>query len=90
MSHKLLNKKINGNSLVEQISTEEFHLDCHSNSIENFGCEDNKESTRRRKIGVANKGRVPWNKGRKHSAETRERIRERTKEALRDPKVKSC
>lgn len=31
MSQKLLNKKINGNSLVEQISTEEFHLGCHSN-----------------------------------------------------------
>lgn len=29
---------------------------------------DYKEEERRRKIGLANKGRVPWNKGRKHSA----------------------
>lgn len=48
-----------------------------------------KERIRRMRIGLANKGKVPWNKGRKHSAETRERIRQRTLEALRDPKVKS-
>ncbi|KAI4356148.1 hypothetical protein L6164_000194 [Bauhinia variegata] len=47
-----------------------------------------KERNRRRKIGLANKGRVPWNKGRKHTAETRARIRQRTLEALRDPKVR--
>ncbi|XVF78754.1 hypothetical protein PTKIN_Ptkin14bG0161200 [Pterospermum kingtungense] len=49
---------------------------------------DYKEEERRRKIGLANKGRVPWNKGGKHSAETRLRIKQRTIEALRDPKVK--
>ncbi|XP_072967317.1 uncharacterized protein [Typha angustifolia] len=48
----------------------------------------NKEIERRRKIGVANKGKTPWNKGRKHSEETRERIRKRTIEALSDPKVR--
>lgn len=32
------------------------------------GIEDDKERQRRRKIGLANKGRVPWNKGKKHSA----------------------
>ncbi|RDX84182.1 hypothetical protein CR513_34806, partial [Mucuna pruriens] len=47
-----------------------------------------KERIRRMRIGLANKGKVPWNKGRKHSAETRERIRQRTIEALRDPKVR--
>lgn len=81
---------------------------------------DRKEMRRRRKIGLANKGKTPWNKGRKHSAgkillfllhhdhlmqllivfvfsffsfcllETRERIKQRTIEALRDPKVMSC
>lgn len=49
---------------------------------------DYKEEERRRKIGLANKGRVPWNKGRKHSAETRLKIKQRTIEALKDPKVK--
>ncbi|KAK7405317.1 hypothetical protein VNO78_06535 [Psophocarpus tetragonolobus] len=47
-----------------------------------------KERIRRMRIGLANKGKVPWNKGRKHSAETRQRIRQRTIEALRDPKVR--
>ncbi|KAG6424468.1 hypothetical protein SASPL_114886 [Salvia splendens] len=40
------------------------------------------------RIGHGNKGRVPWNKGRKHSEETRERISRKTKEALKDPKVR--
>jgi hypothetical protein len=48
-----------------------------------------KEEERRRKIGLANKGKVPWNKGRKHSEDTRRRIKQRTIEALTNPKVKS-
>ncbi|XP_039130382.1 uncharacterized protein LOC120266792 isoform X3 [Dioscorea cayenensis subsp. rotundata] len=52
------------------------------------GCKDDMERLRRRKISEANKGKVPWNKGRKHSAETIRRIRERTKIAMQDPKVK--
>ncbi|KAK7257165.1 hypothetical protein RIF29_30941 [Crotalaria pallida] len=47
-----------------------------------------KERIRRMRIGLANKGNVPWNKGRKHTAETRELIKRRTSEALRDPKVR--
>lgn len=47
------------------------------------------EEVPRREKKHGNKGRVPWNKGRKHSEETRTRIRYRTKEALNDPKVKS-
>ncbi|OAY77402.1 hypothetical protein ACMD2_22002 [Ananas comosus] len=47
-----------------------------------------KEIERRRKIGRANKGKVPWNKGRKHSEETRERIKRRTREALSNPKIR--
>lgn len=31
------------------------------------GNTDYRESERRRKIGLANKGKVPWNVGRKHS-----------------------
>ncbi|GLT65361.1 hypothetical protein SLA2020_377990 [Shorea laevis] len=47
-----------------------------------------RERLRRLRISKANKGNTPWNKGRKHSAETLQRIRERTKLAMQDPKVK--
>ncbi|XP_031490463.1 uncharacterized protein LOC116257656 isoform X1 [Nymphaea colorata] len=49
---------------------------------------DDREKLRRSKISKANKGKVPWNKGRKHSEETRQKIQERTKLAMQDPKVK--
>ncbi|KAI3984492.1 hypothetical protein MKX01_033985 [Papaver californicum] len=49
---------------------------------------DERERLRRLRISKANKGNVPWNKGRKHSAETLRRIRERTKIAMQNPKVK--
>ncbi|KAF5466267.1 hypothetical protein F2P56_016208 [Juglans regia] len=49
---------------------------------------DERERSRRLRISKANKGNTPWNKGRKHSAETLQRIRERTKLAMQDPKVR--
>ncbi|KAJ0074746.1 hypothetical protein Patl1_33870 [Pistacia atlantica] len=49
---------------------------------------DERERLRRMRISKANKGNTPWNKGRKHSAETLQRIRERTRLAMQDPKVK--
>ncbi|XP_057864099.2 uncharacterized protein LOC131072080 isoform X1 [Cryptomeria japonica] len=49
---------------------------------------DPKEAQRRMRIGKANKGKMPWNKGRKHSPETLARIKERTKQAMQNPKVK--
>ncbi|KAL5995053.1 hypothetical protein ACLOJK_025111 [Asimina triloba] len=48
---------------------------------------DEREKLRRSRISKSNKGNVPWNKGRKHSAETIQRIRERTRLAMQDPKV---
>lgn len=75
-----------GKSTQREIKSAEIHFSC----FDEFDYEDDPELVRRRKIGMANKGKVPWNKGKKHSAETRERIRQRTIEALRDPKVKSC
>ncbi|XP_039009226.1 protein SON-like [Hibiscus syriacus] len=49
---------------------------------------DEREKLRRMRISKANKGNTPWNKGRKHSAETLQRIRERTRLAMKNPKVK--
>ncbi|XP_057548547.1 uncharacterized protein LOC130826934 isoform X2 [Amaranthus tricolor] len=49
---------------------------------------DEKEKLRRMRISKSNKGNTPWNKGRKHSPETLRRIKERTKLAMQNPKVK--
>ena len=40
----------------------------------------------RAKISAANKGKQPWNVGRKHSEETKARIAEKTREAMRRKK----
>ncbi|XP_075506909.1 uncharacterized protein LOC142543493 [Primulina tabacum] len=49
---------------------------------------DERERLRRSRISKANKGNTPWNKGKKHSPETLQRIKERTRMAMQDPKVK--
>nr|XP_018683947.1 PREDICTED: uncharacterized protein LOC103987988 isoform X2 [Musa acuminata subsp. malaccensis] len=68
------------------------NLDAQAIQIESTNDEtsviEDREKLRRMRISKANKGNVPWNKGRKHSAETLQRIRERTKLAMQDPKVK--
>lgn len=51
----------------EQFTGEYIPFDSYSNSAENFDGVRPEEKERRIKIGLANKGRVPWNKGRKHS-----------------------
>ncbi|KAH9626217.1 hypothetical protein KSS87_000096 [Heliosperma pusillum] len=48
---------------------------------------DEREKLRRLRISKANKGNTPWNKGRKHSPETLQRIKERTKLAMQSPKA---
>ncbi|KAF3525692.1 hypothetical protein F2Q69_00047000 [Brassica cretica] len=48
---------------------------------------DDRERLRRMRISKANRGNTPWNKGRKHSPETLQKIRERTKIAMQDPKI---
>ncbi|KAE9598072.1 putative nuclease associated modular domain 3 [Lupinus albus] len=49
---------------------------------------DEREKLRRMRISKANKGNTPWNKGRKHSPETLQKIKERTRIAMQNPKVK--
>ncbi|KAK4849761.1 hypothetical protein QYF36_000605 [Acer negundo] len=71
-----------------QTSNEDAEIDIYCQSLEYRGEKYQKEMERRRKIGSANKGRVPWNKGIKHTAETRVRIKQRTIEALRNAKVR--
>ncbi|KAK1416709.1 hypothetical protein QVD17_25825 [Tagetes erecta] len=73
-------------SQIDSNYIERFHV--HNFVVEKRSDKDRNEIERRLKIGLANKGRVPWNKGKKHTAETRELISQRTKEALQDPKVR--
>ena len=53
---------------------------------ENVG---DKERTRRMKISAANRGRTPWNKGRSLPESVREKIRQRTFEAMQRPDVRA-
>ena len=46
------------------------------------------ELKRRERISMANRGNVPWNKGRKHSPETIEKIRRKTMERMKTPEVR--
>jgi hypothetical protein len=48
-----------------------------------------KERTRRMKISAANRGRTPWNKGRSLPESVREKIRQRTFEAMQRPEVRA-
>ncbi|KAK9085627.1 hypothetical protein Sjap_026038 [Stephania japonica] len=73
--------------LQDQVPDKEFKIDNSAGYSKRLDIDD-KEIERRNKIGLANKGKVPWNKGLKHSSETRKRIKQRTIEALRDPKIR--
>ncbi|WOG99080.1 hypothetical protein DCAR_0518428 [Daucus carota subsp. sativus] len=60
----------------------------HQSSSEEFTDVDDREKLRRMRISKANKGNTPWNKGRKHTPETLRKIREKTRLAMQNPKVK--
>ena len=58
---------------------------------EDGGAEEDASATekrRRARISKANKGNVPWNKGRRHSPETIAKIRARTRAAMARPDVR--
>ncbi|KAI7736060.1 hypothetical protein M8C21_030405, partial [Ambrosia artemisiifolia] len=66
-----------------------FHKLHHVSFLSNKApVQDDKELLRRKRISKANKGKEAWNKGVKHSPETRAKIRERTRIAMRSPQVK--
>ncbi|XAR49823.1 hypothetical protein NMG60_11003976 [Bertholletia excelsa] len=75
----------NGLPGVDSRGTSEFG---HQSSNEDSEKLDEREKLRRTRISKANKRKTPWNKGKKHSPETLQRIRERTRLAMQDPKVK--
>ncbi|KAH6775711.1 hypothetical protein C2S52_013272 [Perilla frutescens var. hirtella] len=73
----------------EANSTTIVRIDGSQHILGNVDSEDDDKGTQRTdKTCHGNKGRVPWNKGLKHSEETREKISRRTKEALKDPKIR--
>uniref|UniRef100_A0A7N0SY09 Nuclease associated modular domain-containing protein n=1 Tax=Kalanchoe fedtschenkoi TaxID=63787 RepID=A0A7N0SY09_KALFE len=53
-----------------------------------YGAWSQTEMLRRKRIGLANKGKIPWNKGVTHNEVTRQKIKQRTIEALSNPKVR--
>ncbi|XP_014753774.1 uncharacterized protein LOC100825588 isoform X2 [Brachypodium distachyon] len=74
--------------MMKQVQGHQPHLPLDlENNVNPTGLSE-KEIERRRKIGAANKGKAPWTKGRKLSKEHKQLIKQRTIEALRDPKVK--
>ncbi|KAG6502836.1 uncharacterized protein LOC121984124 [Zingiber officinale] len=75
-------------SLGFQTSVSSVKYEKGSTNCESAQGVSHKEIQRRLKIGAANRGRIPWNKGKKHSEETRERIKKKTLEALSNPKVR--
>ncbi|KAF9621541.1 hypothetical protein IFM89_022768 [Coptis chinensis] len=87
-SQRTLKAQVSASLSWNHTIDEERQVDFTSGCIEDMDVKADKEIERRKKIGVANKGKAPWNKGRKHSAETRELIKQRTIEALKDPKVR--
>lgn len=81
--------KFNNNHLEEPLNPHPIIL--HRNHYDDEEPPlDESEKLRRFRISKANKGNTPWNKGRKHSPETLQKIKERTRLAMQNPKVMSC
>ncbi|CAM8894039.1 unnamed protein product [Rhodiola kirilowii] len=72
----------------EEEDEDDDHDEDMDNDLAEFDAENHTEVLRRRRIGLANKGKIPWNKGITHNEVTRLKIKQRTIEALSNPKVR--
>ncbi|CAN6997552.1 unnamed protein product [Brassica rapa subsp. trilocularis] len=85
-----------GKFLITAVATAETKYPAHKEHEQSYSLSpsdggedvDGREKLRRMRISKANRGNTPWNKGRKHSPETLQKIRERTKIAMQNPKIK--
>ncbi|KAJ6423450.1 hypothetical protein OIU84_024410 [Salix udensis] len=85
-SSKHYQSKISLDPAEKQTLSEEVQLDGCQYSAESINDLPKKRRKRKKKHG--NKGKIPWNKGRNHTAETRALIKQRTIEALTNPQVR--
>ncbi|CEF96743.1 unnamed product [Ostreococcus tauri] len=67
------------------ISASEFHTLKEIGTVKDM---TKVEQRRRERIGSANAGKTPWNKGRKHRKETIEKIRATTLKHMKDPEYR--
>ena len=76
-----------GESEVNMITTTDMEIEVEKENIKVIRGQPHTEESKA-KISAANKGRKPWNTGKKHTEETRRKIAEKTKEAMLKRKTK--
>lgn len=84
--NKAAKKRASGLAVVEFISIGGPALD--SSPEELLEITEGRETLRRQRISDANRGKTAWNKGLRHSEETKAKIRERTMLAMKAPEMR--